>query len=220
MNLSRLMHPDLLRGNIFKSLVCFTLPLLASNVFQQLYNAADTMIVGHFLGEAALAAIGSCTSLNDLLIGFGIGFGTGLSIVSARVFGEGDSERLKKAAAESLLITLAISALIFVFSRLFLRRVLSALGTPEEIISNAYSYISTVTSFSAVMLLYNLFSAMLRAIGNSFMPLVFLVISSLLNIALDILFITRFGLGVRGAAIATVIAQGFACSTFFAPRKS
>ena len=203
------MHPDLLRGNIFKSLVCFTLPLLASNVFQQLYNAADTMIVGHFLGEAALAAIGSCTSLNDLLIGFGIGFGTGLSIVSARVFGEGDSERLKKAAAESLLITLAISALIFVFSRLFLRRVLSALGTPEEIISNAYSYISTVTSFSAVMLLYNLFSAMLRAIGNSFMPLVFLVISSLLNIALDILFITRFGLGVRGAAIATVIAQGF-----------
>ena len=207
MNLSRLVHPDLLKGNIFKSLVLFTLPLLVSNVFQQLYNAVDTMIVGHYLGEQSLAAIGSCTSLNDLLIGFGMGFGTGLSIVSARVFGSGDRERLKRVAAESLLITLAISLVLFVFTRVCLRSILLALGTPHEILDESLSYISTITIFSVVLLLYNLLSGLLRSIGNSFMPLIFLVLSSLLNIALDIVFITRFLLGVRGAAIATVIAQ-------------
>lgn len=207
MNLSRLVHPDLLKGNILKSLVLFTLPLLASSVFQQLYNAVDTMIVGHYLGEQSLAAIGSCTSLNDLLIGFGVGFGGGMGIVSARVFGSGNREKLKNVSATALVISLSISALLIVLTRFFLRPILQALGTPSEILDESLSYISTITMFAVVLLLYNLFSALLRSIGNSFMPLVFLIVSSLLNIVLDILFITRFSLGVKGAAIATVIAQ-------------
>jgi len=198
---------DLLHGNIFKSMVLFTVPLLVSSVFQQFYNAVDIMIVGHYLGDKSLAAIGSCTSLNDLLIGFGMGFGAGMGIVSARVFGSGDRDRLKNVAATSLLISLSISAILFVFTRLFLRTILKTLGTPEEILEESLSYISTITMFAVVLLLYNLLSALLRSIGNSFMPLVFLIISSLLNIVLDIAFITRFSLGVRGAAIATVIAQ-------------
>ena len=198
---------DLLHGNIFKSMVLFTVPLLVSSVFQQFYNAVDIMIVGHYLGDKSLAAIGSCTSLNDLLIGFGMGFGAGMGIVSARVFGSGNRDKLKNVAATSLLISLSISAILFVFTRLFLRTILKTLGTPEEILEESLSYISTITMFAVVLLLYNLLSALLRSIGNSFMPLVFLIISSLLNIVLDIAFITRFSLGVRGAAIATVIAQ-------------
>jgi len=207
MNLSRLVRPDLLKGNILKSLIVFTLPLVASSLFQALYNAVDTMIVGHYLGEQSLAAIGSCASLNDLLIGFGFGFGGGMGIVSARVFGSGNREKLKNVAAESLMISLSIALLLFVFTRLCLRFILQKLGTPSEILDESLSYISTITKYSVVLLLYNLFSSLLRSIGNSFMPLVFLVISSLLNIVLDILFITKFSMGVKGAAVATVIAQ-------------
>ncbi|MCR5605710.1 MAG: hypothetical protein K6F69_02685, partial [Treponema sp.] len=96
---------NLLKGNIIKSIIIFALPLLVSYVFQQLYNAVDTVIVGNFLKESSLAAIGACTALYDLLIGFGVGFGNGMSIVAARAFGAGDSEKLKKIAASSIIIT-------------------------------------------------------------------------------------------------------------------
>ncbi|MDY2844064.1 MAG: MATE family efflux transporter [Treponema sp.] len=201
-------HPDLLNGKIFRSLVFFTLPLLVSYIFQQLYNAADTVIIGHFLGENSLAAVGACTALYDLFVWFGVGFGNGLSITAARAFGSGDTEKLKKVTAASLVITLGITVLIMVLAHFFLYFVLESLGTPAEIIDESFSYISMIALWCGVLFLFNLFSGMLRAIGNSFVPLLFLILASLINVFLDILFMTKFQMGIYGAALATVIAQG------------
>lgn len=199
---------DLIHGPIFRSLVVFALPLLGSNIFQQLYNTVDTMIVGNFLGDMSLAAIGVCTPVYDLLIGFALGIGNGLAIVTARSFGAGDREQLKKSVASSMVIGLVVSLVITVIGQLCLHPLLQLLNTPEEILEEAYGYISLITSFVIVMFAYNLCAGLLRAIGNSFMPLMFLVMSSCLNIVLDLFFITKMNMGVKGAAVATVISQG------------
>jgi putative MATE family efflux protein len=168
----------------------------------------DTMIVGNYLGDVSLTAIGVCTPIYDLLVGFGLGIGNGLAIVTARSFGSGDMDQLKKSVASSMVIGVFASLVITLIAQLSLYPLLRVLNTPEEIIDEAYGYISTVTLFIIVMFAYNLCAGLMRAIGNSFMPLVFLVISSCFNIVLDILFITRFNMGVKGAAVATVISQG------------
>lgn len=199
---------DMIQGPIFKSLVLFALPLLGSNIFQQLYNTVDTMIVGNYLGDASLAAIGVCTPVYELLVGFALGIGNGLAIVTARNFGAGDEEELKKSVASSLVIGLFSSLAITLIARFCLYPLLKVLNTPGEIIDEAYSYISTVTLFVLVMFAYNLCAGFLRSIGNSFVPLMFLILSSCINIVLDILFITRMHMGVKGAAVATVISQG------------
>lgn len=200
---------DLLKGNILKSLLIFAIPLFISNLFQQLYNTADTMIVGHFLGDTSLAAIGACSAVYELLVGFALGIGNGMSMVVARSFGAGDERLLKRAVAGSLIIGAGITVVIMIISCIFLYPLLEVLHTPEEIIEESYSYIFVIVMCVGVMFAYNLLAGLLRAIGNSVMPLVFLVISSVVNIGLDILFITQFSMGIRGAAVATVIAQGF-----------
>ena len=197
---------DLLKGNILKSLILFAIPLIISNLFQQLYNAADTMIVGHFLGDESLAAIGACAAVYELLVGFALGFGNGLGMVVARSFGVGDKDLLKRAVAGSLVIGAAVTAGVMLIAQIGLRPLLVLLHTPSEIIGESYSYIVTICV--GVMFAYNLLSGLLRAIGNSFMPLAFLIISSVINIVLDVLFITQFQMGIRGAAVATVVAQG------------
>ncbi|MCD7840408.1 MAG: MATE family efflux transporter [Erysipelotrichaceae bacterium] len=199
---------DLINGPILQSLLIFMIPLLISNIFQQLYNTCDTMIVGNILGDVSLAAIGSCTSIYDLLVGFALGIGNGLAIVTARSFGSGDETLLKKSVASSLVIGIISSIVISILGSLILYPLLQVLDTPTNIIDEAYSYISLIVIFIVVMFGYNLCAAMMRAIGNCFIPLVFLIVSSLLNIGLDLLFIGSFNMGIRGAAIATVIAQG------------
>lgn len=199
---------NLIEGPIFRSLLLFALPLLGSNIFQQLYNTVDTMIVGNYLGDVSLAAIGVCTPIYDLLIGFGLGIGNGLAIVTARSFGSGDRELLKKSVAASIIIGIGSSLVLTLIAQTTLHPLLQILNTPPEIIDEAYSYISTITLFIIVMFAYNLCAGLMRAIGNSFMPLVFLIISSCFNIVLDIFFITSLNMGVRGAAVATVISQG------------
>lgn len=199
---------DLIQGPIFQSLVLFALPILGSNIFQQLYNTVDTMIVGNYLGDMSLAAIGVCTPIYDLLIGFGLGIGNGLAIVTARSFGSGDRELLKKSVAAAMIIGVVSSLILTLIAQTTLYPLLRLLDTPAEIIDEAYSYIATITLFIIVMFAYNLCAGLLRAVGNSFMPLMFLILSSCLNIGLDIYFITRLNMGIRGAAVATVIAQG------------
>ena len=202
------MNVDLMHGPIFKSLVLFMLPILISNLFQQLYNTVDTMIVGNVLGDTALAAIGSCGSIYELLVGFGLGIGNGLAIVAARSYGAQDHDLLKKTVAGSLVIGLIASLCITLAGAVGLRPLLVLLDTPAEILEEAYSYILIIDVGVLVMFAYNLCAGLLRAIGNSFMPLVFLLLSSGLNILLDLLFIARMGMGVQGAAVATVISQG------------
>lgn len=199
---------DLIHGPIFQSLMIFALPLLVSNIFQQLYNTVDTMVVGNYLGDVSLAAFGACTSIYDLLVGFALGIGNGLAIVTARSFGSQDKELLKKSVASSLVIGVMVSLALTIIGMTFLYPLLEILNTPLDIIQEAYSYISVIVLFIFVMFAYNLCAGLMRAIGNSVMPLVFLIVSSLLNVVLDILFITQFHMGIQGAAVATVVSQG------------
>lgn len=198
---------DLLHGPILRSMLIFTLPILFSGIFQQLYNTMDTVIIGHTLGDEALAAMGAATAIYDLVVGFALGIGNGLAIVTARSFGSGDGEQLKRSVAASVVIGICITAVMTVAARFILYPFLEILNTPVEIIDQAYAYISTIILFIGVMFAYNLCAGLLRAIGNSVMPLVFLIFSSLLNIVLDLFFIVQLHMGVRGAAMATVIAQ-------------
>ena len=204
---ARGMDVALIHGPIFRNLLWFAVPIFISNLFQQLYNAADTMIVGNVLGDSALAAVGACGSIYELLVGFGLGIGNGLAIVTARAFGAEDYKRVRQSVAWSMIIGIVASLIITAVGMLFLHPLLVLLDTPTEILEDAYSYISVIALFVLVMFAYNLCAALLRAIGNSVMPLVFLVFSSCLNVGLDILFVTRFNMGVAGAAVATVIAQ-------------
>lgn len=198
---------DFINGGILSALARFTVPVLLSLVFQQLYNTVDTVIIGHFLGEEALASMGSASAVYDLFLAFITGMSGGISIVAARAWGEGDRSLLRKAVAHSLVIAAATALVITTASLLSLRPFLQVLQTPAEVLEGAFSYVSVITAFYAVTLAYNLCAGLLRAIGNSVMPLVFLIISSLLNVALDWLCIVVLGMGIRGAAVATVIAQ-------------
>ena len=202
------MNVDLMHGPIFKSLVLFMLPILVPSLFQQLYNTVDTMIVGNVLGDTALAAIGSCGAIYELLVGFGLGIGNGLAIVAARAYGAQDEDLLKKTVAGSLVIGLIASLVITAAGFFGLRPLLELLDTPAEILEDAYGYIIVIDLGVLVMFAYNLCAGLLRAIGNSVMPLVFLLISSALNVVLDLWFIAELGMGVKGAAVATVLAQG------------
>lgn len=198
---------DFLNGPIFMPMLRFAIPVFFSILFQQLYNTVDTLIVGRTLGETALAAIGAVVPIYDLLIGFAIGFGNGLAIVTARCYGAGDEKMLKKSVAASVVIGVAVVAALTIWSQIIMIPLLRILHTPSEVIGEAYGYISVITRFTLVMFAYNLCAGMLRAVGNSLMPLVFLIISSLPNILLDYVFIAILHRGLRGAAEATVIAQ-------------
>ncbi len=198
---------DLLHGSILRSMLVFAIPLFFSGVFQQLYNTMDTVIIGHTLGDEALAAMGAAGVVYDLLMGFALGIGNGLAIVTARSFGSGDIQQLKRSVAASVVIGVCITVVITILVQFILYPFLELLNTPVQIIGQSYRYIATITLFIAVMFAYNLCAGLLRAIGNSVMPLVFLILSSILNIGLDLFFITRLQMGVQGAAIATVIAQ-------------
>lgn len=199
---------DLIKDNIFKSILIFAIPIFVSSIFQQLYNTMDTMIVGNVLGDSSLAAIGASAAVFELLIGFALGVGNGLSIVVARSYGANDETLLKKSVAGAWVIGVILTLAIMIIGQLGLYPLLEILDTPPNIIDESYSYIYTITLFAGVMFAYNLCAGLLRAIGNSVMPLVFLIVSSIINVILDVLFIADFNMGIQGAAIATVIAQG------------
>ena len=191
---------DLIRGPIMKNLLIFMLPILVSYVFQQLYNAVDTAIVGHYLGEQSLAAVGANVAIFDLMVMFAQSLGNGLCIVVSRAYGEGDERKLRKSVAGSLVIGVGTTAVMTVLSLLGLGPLLRLLGTPEAIYAEALSYIRIIGGWIVVMFAYNLLSSLLRAIGDSAMSLVFLVISSVLNVILDLALVAGAGMGVRGAA--------------------
>lgn len=199
---------SLTEGNIIKGLVYFAIPLFLSMLFQTLYNTVDTVIIGHYLGDSALAAVGATAAIFELIVmGFGNGIGTGFGIVIARFFGSKDEYNLKKSVATSLVWGVIISLALTAIFLLLLPTLLSIINTPADIIEDALSYIRIIAMFSIITIFYNLGSSMLRSIGDSITPFIVLLFSSVINVILDILCITTFGLGIRGAAIATVIAQ-------------
>ena len=203
---------DLIGGPIMKNLLIFMLPILISYIFQQLYNAADTAIVGHYLGEQSLAAVGANVAIFDLMVMFAQALGNGLCIVVSRAYGAGDERKLRRSVAGSLVIGAGTVAVMTGMSLLGLGPLLRLLGTPDVIFREALAYIRIIGGWVVVMFAYNLLSSLLRAIGNSAMTLVFLIISSVLNVILDIFLVAGIGMGVRGAAAATVIAQGISAA--------
>ena len=198
---------DLTSGDIKKVLILFMIPIFFANLFQQLYNTVDTMIVGHYLGDNALAAMGSTSSLFDLLVGFATGVGSGFAVVIARCVGSKDSNEVKKSVAGTILLSAILTVIIMLLSVFALKPLMHFLNTPDSIFEDAYSYIYTICIAVGITVLYNMLSGMLRAKGNAFIPLIALLISSVLNIFLDIYCIVNLKMGTRGAAVATVISQ-------------
>ena len=205
--MKRVKSIDLLSSPIVSSLLTFALPILISNALQQFYNAADTTIVGNFLGFNSLAAIGATSAIYELIVGFAIGIANGMGIVVARHFGAGDIEKIKRAVAGSIVIGSVLSLAVMLVGGVWLYGLLRLVHIPENIINEAYSYIYIIMIFFFLTFFYNWSASMLRAIGNSLTPLLILLLTSVINIGLDILFITKFNTGIKGAAIATVISQ-------------
>lgn len=198
---------DLTQGNVAKLLLFFAFPTLLSNVFQQFYNLADTAIAGHILGDNALVAIGASSTINSLVLSFAWGLNGGFGIIIAQCFGAKDFKKLKKSVAISLSINVLFSLIVCIFSIFMSRPMLQALNTPAARLNEANSYISVILVFIVVPMLYNLEAVILRSLGDSKTPLYFLIFSSVLNIILDYVLIKFTHMGVKGAAVATVLAQ-------------
>lgn len=200
---------DLTTGNPIKQMIKFALPVCLGNIFQLFYSLADTRIVGSTLGESSLASVGATTSISTLLIGFLSGMTNGFSIVVAQQFGEKNEKKIKKTVAGSLFLGLFISIIISVISISFLDEILKILNISEELYQNSTLYIKVILLGITATMFYNAFAGILRAIGDTFAPLMFLIIACGLNIFLDLFFILKLDLGVSGAGLATVISQGF-----------
>lgn len=202
------MTKDMTVGSPMKLILGFSVPLLFGFLFQQFYNLMDTLIVGRFLGVEALAAVGSTGALNFLIIGFCMGVCNGFALPLAHRFGAGDYRGMRAFMMNAIYLAVIFAVVMTVITVVFCRPILRLMQTPENIIGEAYRYIVIIFIGIPVTYLYNLVAGIIRSMGDSKTPVVFLVIASVLNIALDIVFIVGFHSGVAGAALATVISQG------------
>lgn len=200
---------NMTEGNPGKLIFAFAIPLMAGNVFQQLYTVVDTMVVGKFLGVQALAALGAAEWLNWMMLGTIQGFTQGFGIQMAQDFGAQDYKRLRKTVGGSALLALISAILLVLIGQLIARPILTLLQTPNEIIGNTLLYIRIMFLGVPIVMAYNLLACVLRSLGDSKTPLQAMIIASLLNIGLDVLFVFVFQWGIAGAAIATLIAQAF-----------
>ena len=198
---------DFTQGSISKKILLFSLPLMAGNIFQQLYNVVDTLIVGRFLGEAPLAAVGSAYTLMIFITSILIGLTMGSGVYFSICHGQKNTARMKQSIYISFLSIGALSLFLNAISYIFLEEIIRFMQIPADVASYFRDYLLWIFSGIIAVFLYNYFAALLRAVGNSLIPLVFLIVSALLNIALDLLFILVFQQGVAGAAKATVIAE-------------
>lgn len=198
---------NLTQGRPLKLILLFAIPVFLGNLFQILYNLVDTKIVGSILGEDALAAVGAVSSLYTLLIGFFNGLSLGFSVITSRYFGSGDEKGLKQNVAGSILLGFVTATGIIVAVALFLKPILILLNVPNQQLDMAYTYICILVWGMFITFAYNLCANMLRAIGDSLTPLIFLVVASVLNVILDYAFILGLNMGVKGAAVATVLSQ-------------
>lgn len=201
------MTKDMTVGSPMKNIIRFCLPLMAGNLFQQLYNMADAVIVGRCVGKTALSAVGAVGSLNFLIIGSVIGLCAGFAIPVAQRFGAQDTQGLKKYVANIIYTSIALGIILTVGAVLLAKPLLNVLNTPEEIYEDAYNYIVIIFAGIGATMFYNLLASIVRSLGDSKTPLYFLFFSSFLNVGLDLLLIEVFDMGVRGAAVATVISQ-------------
>lgn len=196
-------------GKPIKLIWNFTIPLLIGNLFQQLYNMADTFIVGRTIGVHALASVGSTGSIIFLILGFANGLTAGLAIPLAQRYGAKNYSGVKRSFYVSILISAVVAILLTILSMVFCRQILEIMQTPVEIIDGAYDYLMVIFAGIFSSMAFNLLSNIFRSIGDAKTPLYFLVIACIMNIILDIVFIAVFGMGVEGAGYATVLSQIF-----------
>ncbi len=206
------MSKDLTHGTPWRLIVQFALPIMAGNLLQQLYNTADTIIVGNFEGQHALSAVGACTSLTILFTALAIGFSIGAGVLIAQFFGAGREQELRRYAATSIVLMLGMGLLMSIIGLASARLLLEGfLGTPEGLLPLAAQYFQIYAVGLVFQFGYNIAAALLRAIGDSKSTLYFLLASSVMNVILDLLFVAVFHMGVAGAAIATVLSQLTSC---------
>lgn len=201
------MTKDMTQGSPARLIAEFALPLLAGMLFQNLYNFVDTMIVGRFLGVTALAGVGATGSINFLVLGFCMGLCAGFCIPVAQCFGAKEESRMRQFAANAVWLSVVFSLAMTVLTVVFCRDILALMNTPADCFEEAYSYIVVLFAGIPFIIMYNLLSGCLRSLGDSRTPLLFLVLSSLMNVVLDLAFILGLNMGVTGAALATVVSQ-------------
>lgn len=212
---------DLTTGSPFKLILGFAVPMLLGYLFQQFYNMVDTIIVGQCLGVTSLAAVGSTGSINFMINGFCIGVSTGFAIPVAQKFGAGDYRAMRKYTANAMYLAAAFAVVMTVVVGVLCMDILRWMNTPEDIIQGAYDYIFVIFMGIPVTYLYNLLAGIIRSLGDSKTPVYFLLLSSVLNIALDFFTILGLHMGVGGPALATVVSQGISavlCLIFMVKR--
>ena len=197
----------LTHGSIWKKMLFFALPLLLGNLFQQLYNTVDSLIVGNFLGTSALAAVSSSGSLIFMLIGFLSGIAAGAGVIVSRYFGAGDHEKLRLTVHTTVAFGLVAGVLMTAVGVLLSPQILQWMDTPESVMPESVEYLRIYFAGSLGFVMYNIFVGILQAVGDSRHPLYYLIVSSVVNLVLDLVFIGLFHTGVGGAALATVISQ-------------
>lgn len=198
-------------GSIWKKLLFFAIPLILGNLFQQLYNTVDSIIVGNYIGSEALAAVGASSSVVNLLIGFCIGASAGAGVVISQFFGAWDKEGVRKAVHTTVALSIAAGIVMTVAGVLLTPVILRAMGTPAEVFSEAVIYLQVFFGGIVFSVIYNMSAGILNAVGNSKRSLVYLLIAACSNIVLDLLFVVVFKMGIVGAALATDISQLLSC---------
>lgn len=200
---------DLLNGNETTAIIHFAIPMIIGNIFQQLYNVADTIIVGKFIGPNALAAVGSAFSVMILLTSIIIGFCMGSGAVFSLFYGANEIDKLKNSFFTSFIFIGVVTVIINVCSIFFIDEILTFINVPPEVFNDSKIYLQIIFYGISFTYIYNYFSAIMRSMGNSIIPLVFLILSAVINIVLDIIFVVPLNMGIAGAAYATIIAQAF-----------
>lgn len=201
------MTKEMTHGSPMKLILGFTIPLLFGNLFQQFYSMVDTIIVGRVLGTGPLAAVGSTGSVTFLIIGFCLGLCSGFAIPVAQRFGSRDYDELRRFIGNAVWLCVGFGALLTLLTVVFCRNILELMGTPADILDDAYAYLVIIFAGIPATFLYNMLAGIQRALGDSRTPVVFLVIASVINIVLDVVLIVLIPLGVAGAALATVVSQ-------------
>ena len=202
------MTKDMTKGSPIKLMLLFSLPVLLGNVFQQFYSMVDTIIVGRYIGVDAFAAVGLTGALSFLSNGLIFGLTSGFSVLVSQKFGSKDENKVRQAVASSIILSIIAGIIITIITVLLSMPMLRLINTPDNIINLSNEYIKIIFGGSIAVIAYNIITGILRALGDSRTPLYFLIIASFLNIALDIIFIVNFNMGVAGAAYATIISQG------------
>lgn len=203
------MLKDLTKGNETRAIISFAIPMIIGNLFQQLYNIADTIIVGQFIGPSALAAVGSAYTLMVFLTSIILGLCMGSGVLFSMFYGAGEIHMLKSSIFTSLWFIGLITGAINIFSFVFIDEILVFMRIPIDILKDTKEYIKIIFYGISFTFVYNYFAAVLRSVGNSVVPLIFLIIAAIINIILDIIFVVSLNMGVAGAAWATIIAQCF-----------